>query len=181
MRRRALCASPGPSLIRQEKAFTHRAHSARPLRPEPELIPSRRGNALFFQSFSNGFPRRFQGQNWRPKSVPNRTQEPSETLLEPVLFGGGLPKPFGSPRNFENRAPATMRAQFRLKSPRAWGSKIEPEPVQNRSQKPPRRRPDGFKSRLQSCDFGAIFEPDFHDFPEPKGALSEVHKWHLKS
>ena len=121
LRRRALCASPGPSLIRQEKAFTHRAHSARPLRPEPELIPSRRGKTVFFSSFSNGFPSRFQGQNWRPKSTKIELESSQRAFRDALgaRFSGGtaflsIGGSFRTPRNLENRAPATMRPQFRL-------------------------------------------------------------------
>ena len=47
-------------------------------------------------------------------------------------------------------------------SARARGSKIDPILVQNRSQKPPRRRPDGFQSRLQKGnDFSANFDSVF--------------------
>ena len=42
---------------------------------------------------------------------------------------------------------------------RARGSKIDPILVQNRGQKPPRSRPDGFESCLQyGCDFNANFD-----------------------
>ncbi len=42
---------------------------------------------------------------------------------------------------------------------RAGGSKIDPILVQNRGQKPPRSRPDGFESCLQyGCDFSANFD-----------------------
>ena len=45
---------------------------------------------------------------------------------------------------------------------RARGSKIDPTLVQNRGQKPPRSRPDGFESCLQyGCDFSANFESFF--------------------
>ena len=45
---------------------------------------------------------------------------------------------------------------------RARGSKIDPILVQNRGQKPPRSRPDGFESCLQyGCDFNANFDPFF--------------------
>ena len=48
---------------------------------------------------------------------------------------------------------------------RARGSKVDPILVQNRGQKPPRSRPDGFESCLQyGCDFSANFESCFRTF-----------------
>ena len=59
------------------------------------------------------------------KLVQNR-EEPSETLLEPgcraMPFGGAFWKFLGS----ENRAPATMRAQFRLNTLTAPGGPNRP-------------------------------------------------------
>ena len=113
---------------------------------------------------------------WRPTSSQNRAQEPSKTLLEP----GCRPKPFseaswgvfGSPRNPKNHAPATMRAQFWLKSLIAPGApKSSPKGSQNRSQKPPWRLQDGFKTRpKKGFDFGSNFKALFVDFGGPRGA-----------
>ena len=112
---------------------------------------------------------------WRPKSSQHRAQEPSKTLLEP----GCRPKPFseaswgvfGSPRNPKNHAPATMRAQFWLKSLIAPGApKSSPKGSQNRGQKPPWRLQDGFKTRLKKgFDVGFHFQALFVAFGGPRG------------
>ena len=117
---------------------------------------------------------------WKPTSSQNRAQEPSKTLLEP----GCRPKPFseaswgvfGSPRNPKNHAPATMRAQFWLKSLIAPGApKSSPKGSQNRGQKPPWRLQDGFKTRLKKgFDVGSHFKALFDDFGGPRGGGRSV-------
>ena len=91
---------------------------------------------------------------------------------------GCRPKPFseaswgvfGSPRNPKNHAPATMRAQFWLKSLIAPGApQSSPKGSQNRGQKPPWRLQDGFKTRLKKgFDVGSHFKALFDDFGLPK-------------
>ena len=104
-------------------------------------------------------------------------QEPSETLLEPGCRAMRFSEErFGHPRNLENRAPATMRAQFLLISRTTpGGSKIDPNLVQNRGQ----MASGGVQvaSKVVSKK-GAIsvliFGPDFHEFPGPGGILDRI-------
>ena len=92
---------------------------------------------------------------------------------------GCRPKPFseaswgvfGSPRNPKNHAPATMRAQFWLKSLiAAGGPKSSPKASQNQAQKPPWRLQEGFKTRVKKgFDFSVNFKALLADFGGPRG------------
>ena len=129
LRRRAFYASPCQATAPCLERFTHCAHSAKPLRPEVELTPSkvRKSNPFFFdvQCFQDDL------------GVENGGQNEVKIELKPSLgafqgaLGAGLPlgailvsilDTFWHPLNTKNRAPATMRAQFRLSSPAAPGA-----------------------------------------------------------
>ena len=119
---------------------------------------------------------------WSSTSSQHRAQEPSKTLLErgcwPKPFSEAFLNVFGGSRNPENHAPATVRAQFWLKSLIAPGApKSSPKGSQNRGQKPPWRLQDGFKTRLKKgFDFSANFKALFADFGGPRGA-GGASKW----
>ena len=65
LRRRAFYASPCQATAPSLERFTHRAHSAGPLRPEVELTPSgRKSNPLFIDF--RCFFKTILGSKWRP-------------------------------------------------------------------------------------------------------------------
>ena len=99
---------------------------------------------------------------WSPKKSQDRAQEPFKTLLErgcrPKPFSEAFLNVFGGSRNPKNHAPATVRAQFSLKSQfAAGGPKSSPKASQNGAQKPPWRpktAPKGAKSRPRRSKSG---------------------------
>ena len=114
---------------------------------------------------------------WSPKSSQDRAQEPSKTLLErgcrPKPFAEAFLDVFGASRNPKNHAPATVRAQFLLKSlSPAGGPKSSPKASQNGAQKPPWRLQEGFKMRFKkSFDFRINFKALLANFGGPRGGV----------
>ena len=100
------------------------------------------------------------------------SQEPSKTLLQPGCrwesFWGAFWAPPERRKSCSRHNAGSISA---IHADHARGSKIDPILVQNRSQMPPRRRPDGFQSRLQNgYDFSATFDSIFYDnFQTPGG------------
>jgi len=107
-----------------------------------------------------------------PKSSPRAFQDALGARLPAEAVFGCIFSVLGGPRNPKNHAPATVRAQFRLKSLTAPGApKSSPTASQNRAQNPPWRLQDGFKTRLKKgFDFSTEFQPFFDDFGGPRGA-----------
>ena len=109
--------------------------------------------------------------NIEPKSSPRAFQDPLGARLPAEAVFRGLLNVFGGTRNPENRAPATVRVQFLLKSLIAPGApKSSPKGSQNRGPKPPWRLQDGFKTRpKKGFDVGYHFKALVVDFGGPRG------------
>ena len=119
LRRRAFYASPCQATAPSLERFTHRAHSAGPLRPEVELTPSkvRKSNPLFvdFRTFFKTILGSKMEANIVLTSSQHHAWAPSKTLLEP----GCRWKPFWPPFWFifgplapKNHALAVARCYF---------------------------------------------------------------------
>ena len=128
LRRRAFYASPCQATAPSLERFTHRAHSAGPLRPEVELTPSKVRKSNLCSS----------GGTIGVKSC----QEPSETLLEPGCRAMRFSEALGSVLDTPGTSKIVLPI-FAKFADRARGSKIDPILVQNRGQKPPWSRPGG--------------------------------------
>ena len=116
LRRRAFYASPCQATAPSLERFTHRAHSAGPLRPEVELTPSkvRKSNPCFIDVrcfFKTIWGSKMEPQI-EPKSSPRAFQDalgaglPLEAILASMLvhfWTSGTPK---------NRALAVARCYF---------------------------------------------------------------------
>ena len=120
LRRRAPCASPCQATAPSLERFTHRAHSAGPLRPEVELTPSkvRKSNPCFIDVrcfFKTIWGSKMEAK-MEAKFVQNQAQEPSETLLEPgcraMPFGGAFWKFFGTLRTLKIVLPPQCGLNF---------------------------------------------------------------------
>ena len=142
LRRRAFYASPCQATAPSLERFTHRAHSAGPLRPEVELTPSkvRKSNPCFIDV--QYFFKRFGGRKWRPKwrqhwckaehrSLPRRSWSQVAGRCGFLrLWGAFWDSP--EPRKSCSRYSAgTISANL---ADRAGGSNIDPILVQRRSQ-----------------------------------------------
>ena len=97
-----------------------------------------------------------------PKWSPRAFQDALGARLPAKAVFGGIFRVLGGPRNPKNHAPATVRAQFRLKSLTAPG-------LQNRAQQPPKIEPKtlpgGFKMASKRVSKNAsILAPMFNDF-----------------
>ena len=114
--------------------------------------------------------------NIEPTSSPRGFQDALGARLPAKAVFGGSFNVLGGPRNPKNHAPATVRAQFRLKSLTAPGApKSSPTASQNRAQNPPWRLQDGFKTRLKKrFDFSTGFQPLFVDLGGPRGGGRRV-------
>ena len=94
-----------------------------------------------------------------------------ERGCRPKPFSEAFLNVFGGSRNPKNHAPATVRAQFLLKSLiAAGGPKSSPKASQNQAQKPPWRLQEGFKTRVKKgFDFSVNFKALLADFGGPRG------------
>ena len=105
LRRRAFYASPCQATAPSLERFTHRAHSAGPLRPEVELTPSkvRKSNPCFIdvRCFFKTILGSKMEAKMKSKSCQNRAWAPSKTLLEPgcraMRFSEALGSVLGPP------------------------------------------------------------------------------------
>ena len=121
LRRRAFYASPCQATAPSLERFTHRAHSAGPLRPEVELTPSKVRKSNPFSLIFDASSRRFWGRKWRPKGGQHRAK----------IVPGRLPR-----RSWSRVA---GRCGFLVLwgafwADRAGGSKIDPNLVRNLGQ-----------------------------------------------
>ena len=125
----------------------------------------------------------FSERFFRPQNgAPNRANIEPKSLPRPSWSQAAGRSPFRrhlgafleAPGTLKNHAPATMRAQFWLKSLLAPGApKSSPKGSQNRCQKPPWRLQDGFKTRLKKgFDLGSHFKALFVDFGGTRGGRS---------
>ena len=172
LRRRAFYASPCQATAPSLERFTHRAHSAGPLRPEVELTPSkvRKSNPCFvdFRCFFKTILGSKMEANRRSRSCKIEPGRLPRRVWSRVAGRWGLLRVWGAfwappePRKSCSRHNAgSISPKY---ADRARGSKIDPILVQNRGQKPPRSRPDGFESCLQyGCDFSANFDPRWYE------------------
>ena len=184
LRRRAFYASPCQATAPSLERFTHRAHSAGPLRPEVELTPSkvRKSNPRFIDVrcfFKTIWGSKMEAK-MKSKSCQNRAWAPSKTGLEPGCRAMGFAEGLGGVlgRNPENRASATVRAQFLLISPTTpGGPKSTPIWSKIEAKWPPRWSKVVSKKGLISV---LIFNRILMDFQTPRGR-GQGFKWHLKS
>ena len=93
-----------------------------------------------------------EASRWRIKSYPKRLRFGGQFL---DLTFMNFQAPGGGPEGFKwHLKSCSLLLVSGVLLARARGSKIDPILVQNRGQKPPRSRPDGFESCLQyGCDF----------------------------
>ena len=151
LRRRAFYASPCQATAPSLERFTHRAHSAGPLRPEVELTPSkvRKSNSCFidFRCFFKTILGSKMEANMRSKSCQNRAWAPSKTLLEPGCRWKPFWPPFltyvCTPRTTKNNALAVARCHFLQKWP------VAPGGPKSTPKSPQKSRPKGARWRLK--------------------------------
>ena len=94
------------------------------------------------------------GPTWskiEAKSLPGGVQMASKAVFNKAAISVPIfERPQGGGRGPKWRLKLIQKPSFSAKiAERVRGSKIEPKLVQNRGQKPPRRRPDGFERHLQ--------------------------------
>ena len=125
LRRRAFYASPCQATAPSLERFTHRAHSAGPLRPEVELTPSKvRKSKPMFHRCSMLFQDDLgleNGGKYRAKPSTGAFRDAPGARLPGDAVWGCILEVFWDLPNPENRAPATMRAQLRLNTLTAPG------------------------------------------------------------